>query len=107
MTKSLSKTKEGLPKEAFAIVGNLEDPDTWRLLHHNKSIFRAVRGKFDVEKTVDWAQMVNVVTALRPSGHGGRRIAASPEEILEAAIHLATHYRKADKTLPDVLAALV
>jgi len=107
MTKSLPKTKENLPKEAFAIVGDSEDPDTWQLPHHNKSIFRAVRGKFDVEKTVDWAQVVNVVTALLPSGHGGRRIAASPEEILGAAGHLAAHYRKAGKPLPDVLAALV
>ena len=107
MTKSLPKTKEGLPEEAYAIVGNPEDPETWQLPHHNKSIFRALKGKFDVEKTVDWAQMVHVVAALRPSGRGGRRIAASPEEILAAAVHLAAHYRKAGKPLPDVLAALV
>lgn len=107
MTKSLPKTKENLPKEAFAIVGDSEDPDTWQLPHHNKSIFRAMRGRFDVEKTVDWAQMVHAVAVLLPSGHGGRRIAASPEEILAAAGHLAAHYRKAGKPLPDVLAALV
>jgi hypothetical protein len=107
VTKSLPKTKENLPKEAFAIVGDSEDPATWQLPHHNKSIFRALKGKFDVEKTVDWAQMVHVVAALLPSGHGGRRIAASPEEILAAAGHLAAHYWKASKPLPDVLAALV
>jgi len=107
VTKSLPKTKENLPKEAFAIVGDSEDPDTWQLPHHNKSIFRAMRGRFDVEKTVDWAQMVHAVVVLLPSGHGGRRIAASPEEILAAAGHLTAHYRKAGKPLPDVLAALV
>ena len=107
MTKSLPKTIGGLPKEAFAIVGNPEDPDSWQLPHHNKNIFRALRGKFDLEKTVDWEQMGALMIALRPSGYGGRRIAASPEEILEAAGHLAAHYRKAGKPLPDVLAALV
>ncbi len=47
-------TKEGLPKEAFAIVGDAEDPETWKLPHHKKSIFRALQGKLNIEKTVDW-----------------------------------------------------
>ena len=34
LKRGLSKTKEGLPKEAFAIVGDLEDPETWKLPHH-------------------------------------------------------------------------
>ena len=107
MTKKQSKTKEKLPKEAFAIVANPEDPDTWQLPHHQRSIFRAIRGKFDMEKTVDWDRMSAVVTALLPSAYRRRRVAASPEEILAAAGHLAGHYRKAGKPLPDVLAALV
>ena len=104
--ETLTKTEEGLPKEAFAIVGDPEDPDTWKLPHHKKSIFRALRGKLDIEKTVDWEWMGAAVTALSPRGYRGQRVEASPEEILESARHLADHYRKADKPLPDTLAAL-
>ena len=107
MTRNEPKTKEGLPKEAFAIATDPEDPDTWQLPHHKKSIFRALRGKFDIEKTLDWDHMDMAVAALSPTGYGGRRVAASPEEILEAATHLAEHYRRAGKPLPDTLAALV
>jgi hypothetical protein len=105
--EALPKAKEGLPKEAFAIVGDPNDPDTWKLPHHKKSIFRALKGKLDIEKTVDWERMPAAVAALSPSGYRGRRVDASPEQILQAARHLADHYRKADKPLPDTLAALV
>jgi hypothetical protein len=40
---SKEKTKEGLPKEAFAIVGDPDDPETWKLPHHTKAIFRYLR----------------------------------------------------------------
>ena len=105
--EGLSKTREGLPGEAFAIVGNPEDSETWKLPHHKKSIFRALRGKLDIEKTVDWDLMPAAVAALSPRGYRGQRIDASPEEILLAAKHLAEHYRKASRPLPDTLAALV
>jgi hypothetical protein len=105
--EGLSKTKEGLPKEAFAIVGDAENPETWKLPHHQRSILRALRGKLDIEKTVDWERMPAAVAALSPGGYRGQRVDASPEQILEAAKHLATHYRKAGKPLPDTLAALV
>ena len=104
--QGLPKLKEGLPKEAFAIVGDPEDPETWKLPHHEKSISRALKGKLDIEKTVDWERMPAAVAALSPRGYRGQRVAASPEEILRAARHLANHYRKADKPLPDTLAAL-
>lgn len=104
--QGLPKTKEGLPKEAFAIVGDPEDPDTWKLPHHKKSIFRALRGKLDVEKTIDWDLMSAAVAALSLNGYRRRTVEASPEEILEAARHLANHYRKAAQSLPDILAAL-
>ncbi len=100
------KTKEGLPKEAFAIVSNAADPETWKLPHHNKSILKSLRSKLDIEKTVDWDRMPAAVTTLSPRGFRGQRVEASPEEILKAAKHLAGHYRKADKSLPDTLAAL-
>ena len=104
---ALPKTKDGLPKEAFAIIGDPDDTETWKLPHHKKTIFRALKGKLDLEKTVDWERMPAAVAALSPGGYRGRRVDASPEEILLAAKHLAEHYRKADKPLPDTLAALV
>jgi len=107
MKKEPPKTKEELPREAFAIVGDPEDPDTWQLPHHKKNIFRVLQGKFDIEKTLDWDQVDAAAAALSPGGYRGQRVAASPEEVLEAAGHLANHYRKADKPLPDILAALV
>ena len=45
------RTREGLPKEAFAIVGDPEDPETWKLPHHTKAILRA-RSRLDIERTV-------------------------------------------------------
>ena len=103
----LPETKDGLPKEAFAIVGDPEDTATWKLPHHRKNLFRALRGKLDIEKTVDWNRIPAAVAALSRGGYRGQRVEASPEEILSAAKHLAEHYRKADKPLPDILAALV
>ena len=104
--EGLAETKEGLPKEAFAIVSDPDEPDTWQLPHHKKNISRALKGKLDIEKTVDWEQMPAVVEALTPNRYRKRGVEAGPEEILEAAKHLATHHRKADKPLPDILAAL-
>ncbi len=105
--EGLPKTKEGLPKEAFAIVGDPGDPETWKLPHHKRSIFRALRGKINIERTVDWERMPAAVAALSPGGYRGQRVDASPEEILQAAKYLANHYQKADKPLPDTLAVLV
>jgi hypothetical protein len=105
--EALPKTKEDLPKEAFAIVSDPADPDTWKLPHHKKAIFRALRGKLDIEETVDWDRMAPAVAALSLRGYLGQRVDATPGEILDAARHLAGHYRKADKPLPDTLAALV
>ena len=103
----LPRTKEGLPEEAFTIISDPEDPETWKLPHHKKSTFRALQGKLNIEKTVDWERMPAAVATLSPGGYLGHRVDASPEEILQAAKHLANHYRKADKPLPDTLAVLV
>ena len=100
--------KEELPKEAFAIIGDEEDRETWQMPHHKRSISRALRAKrADIEKTVDWESMPVTVAALSPGGYLGQRATARPEEILRAALHLADHYRKAGQALPDTLAALV
>lgn len=98
--------EERLPKEAFAIVGDPQDPNTWKLPHHQKSILRSLRGRLDIEKTVDWDRMPAAVAALSPGGYRGQRVEASPEQILGAARHLAAHYQKAGSPLPDTLAAL-
>lgn len=100
-------TKEGLPRQAFAIVGDPQDPETWKLPHHTKSIFRAIAGRLDIEKTVDWDRMPAAVAALSRGGYRGERVKAEPGEIISAARHLAAHYRKADKSVPDTLAALI
>jgi len=100
-------TKEGLPKEAFAIVGDPEDPETWKLPHHTRVIFRALKGRIDIEKTVDWDRMPAAVAALSRGGYRGERVQADPEDIIKAARHLARHYQKADKPVPDTLGALI
>ena len=82
-------------------------PSLATLLHHKKSVSRTIRRKLNIEKTVDWDRMAVAVAALSPKGHRGQKIDASPGEILQAAKHLAAHYRKANKPLPDILAALV
>ncbi len=105
--EGLPGIKEDLPVEAFAIVGDPEDPETWKLPHHQKSISRALRGKLDIEKTVDWERMPAAAAALAPRGYRGQKVAASPEQILQAAKHLSVHYRQAGKPLPDIVAALV
>jgi hypothetical protein len=108
------KTKEGLPREAFAIVEDPDDPDTWKLPHHThraaeryrpKGNFRS-RGRLDLEKTVAWDRMAVAVAALSPGGYQGQRVKASPEDIIKAARHLAAHYAAADKPVPDTLGAL-
>ena len=101
------KTKEGLPKEAFAIVGDPQDPQTWKLPHHTKAIFRALQGRLDIEKTVDWDRMPAAVAALSPGGYRGQRVDVTREEKVKAARHLARHYEKAGKPVPDTLGALI
>jgi len=100
-------TKEGLPQEAYAIVGDRGDPGTWQLPHHRKSVLRALRGRLAIDETVDWERMSAAVAALSARRYPGQRLDAGPEQILKAVQHLAAHYRKADKPLPDILAALV
>jgi hypothetical protein len=101
------KTKEGLPKEAFAIVGDTQDPETWKLPHHTKDILRALQGRLDIEKTVDWDRMPAAIAALSRGGYRGERVQASEEDIIKAARHLASHYEKAGKPVPDTLGALI
>lgn len=107
MKNGLPPLKEGLPIDAFAIMGDPKDPATWQLPHHKKSILRALNGKRTIEKTVDWDRMPAVVAALSPGGYEGQRVHATEGEILEAARHLANHYVRAGRPLPDTLAVLI
>lgn len=112
---SARQTKEGFPwadrcQQAFAIVGDQADPETWKLPHHTKAIFKAIKGKIGHYRTTDWDRMPAAVAALSRAGHPSQsegRVQASDNEIIEAARHLATHYQKADKPVPDTLAVLI
>ena len=117
--EGLPPLKEGLPREAFAIMGDPDDPETWKLPHHKKSILRALsdsdrtpmlrseKGKLDIEKTVDWDRMPAAVAALSPGGYRGQRVQATEGEKIDAARHLANHYKKAGRPLPDTLAVII
>ncbi len=105
--EGLPPLKDGLPREAFAITGDPDDPETWKLPHHKRSILRALKGKLDIEKTVDWDRMPAAVAALSPGGYRGQRVQATEGEKIDAARHLANHYRKADKSVPDTLAVII
>ena len=96
-----------LPYQAFAIVPDKAKPETWKLPHHTRLINRAINGnKIGYEHTVDWENMPLMVQFLSRQGVEGQRVQAEPNELLDAAKHLASHYLKAGKPLPDALAVL-
>jgi ABC-type tungstate transport system permease subunit len=105
--EGLPKTKDGLPWQAFAIVGDKEAPATWKLPHHTKAIFRAIKGKVGHYRTTDWEHLAAAVAALSRGGFRGKRVEATDQQILDAARHLSRHYTENDKPVPDTLAALV
>jgi len=105
--EALPPTKEGLPWQAFAIVGDKEDPETWKLPHHTKAIYRAIKGKIGHYKTTDWERLPLAVAALSPGGYRGRRVEATESQILEAARHLARHYEENGRPVPDTLLTLI
>jgi len=103
----LEARKEGLPAAAFAIIGDADDPATWKLPHHTRAIFRALKDRLDIEQTVDWERMAAAVAALSPGGYRGRQVDAPAEQLLDAARHLAAHYRAAGRELPPTLATIL
>lgn len=103
--KAAFKILDKVKGEAFAIVPDPDNPETWKLPHHTKAILRS-RGRLDLEKTVDWDRMPAAVAALSPDGYRGERVKASAEDIITAARHLAAHYAAANKPVPDTLGAL-
>ncbi len=99
--------QDGLPRQAFAIVGDPELPGTWQLPHHTRVVKRAVIGKLGYEHTVDWPLLEKAVMSLSRQGIDGRRTIADPSQIIEAARHLAAHYRKAGRQIPNALCVLI
>lgn len=98
---------DGLPKEAFAIVPDEKIPAIWMLPHHNQKILRAVQRKASIEDSVDWDLMATAVLSISHRGINGKRIEADPQDVLDAAKHLAEHYRKANKPIPIELCVLI
>ena len=98
---------EGLPWQAFAIVPDKNNPDTWQLPHHTKLVKRAIVGKVGYEHTVDWVLVEKAVLLLSRWGDEGKRVSADPELIIQAARHLAGHYRKVGRQIPVSLCALI
>ena len=105
--EGLTKLKDGLPHQAYAIGGDKEDPETWKLPHHTRAIFRAIQGKVGHYKTTDWEHLAAAVAALSRGGFRGKRVEATEQQILDAARHLARHYSENGKPVPDTLAALM
>jgi len=99
--------KEGLPYQAYAIAPDINDPRTWLLPHHSKSVNRAVKGKIGYEHTVDWEKLSECVQLLSGRGIEGRRVQADAHLIIAGAKHLALHCIKAGMPLPNALAVLV
>lgn len=114
MNKNLTDTtdtsialKDGLPWQGFAIVPDKETPEGWQLPHHTKEVKRAVQGKVGYEHTVDWLLLEKAALLLSRYGDEGRRVTADPELIIQAARHLASHYRKAGRQIPPSLCVLI
>lgn len=105
--EGLPRLKNGLPWQAFAIVGDKDDPETWKLPHHTKAIFRAIQGKIGHYRTTDWEHTAAAVAALSPGGFRGKRVEATDQQILDAAKHLRRHYLENGKPVPNTLSALV
>lgn len=105
--RELPLLKDGLPWQAFAIAPDRKRTDTWQLPHHTREVKRAAQGKIGYEHTVDWLLLEKAVTLLSRFGYEGRRVTADPELIIQAARHLASHYREAGRQIPNALCVLL
>jgi hypothetical protein len=99
--------KDGLPWQAFAIVPDKEDAAGWQLPHHSKEVKRAIAGKVGTEHPVDWMLLEKAALLLSRFGDEGRRVNADPELIIQAARHLAGHFRKGGRQIPNALCVLI
>ena len=99
--KNLALQKNGLPIHAYAIRPDEYDVSTWQLPHHTSSVLD------DVEASVDWQLIKKATLLVSLRGDEGRRISADPVLIIEAARHIAEHYRKAGLQVPIDLCVLI
>src|SRR4030042_682550 len=88
------RLKDGLPAQAFAIVGDQEDPVTWQLPHHTKAIFRAIQGKVGHYRTTDREHLSAAVAALSRGGFRGKRVEATAQQSLEARLYIKLMNRR-------------
>ena len=95
MTKN-KKEAPPLTKAAYAIVGDPDDPTTWLLPHHAKAVVEKGR----LRHSVNWALADTAAAALSLQGIDGKRVAATPQQIIDAARHLAAHYVERGRTIP-------
>jgi hypothetical protein len=105
--KEIPLLKDGLPLQAYAIALDKEDPAGWQLPHHTKEVKRAVAGKIGYEHTVDWLLLEKSVQLISRFGDEGRRVTADPDLIIQAARHLAAHFRKGGRQIPVSLCVLI
>ncbi|MCX6006059.1 MAG: hypothetical protein NTZ34_02210 [Chloroflexi bacterium] len=95
--------KDGLPRQAFAIVEDPDCPSTWHLSHHTKEVMKAVPGSVSLERSVDWVLMAKAIVQLSRPGIDGNCVVSDRRLSLEAACHLASHYHKAGRRVPYAL----
>ena len=94
-------SRDGLPVLAFAIAPDPADPAEWQLPHHTVQVLK------DVEGSVDWTLLETATALLSLQGDEGRRVSADPALIIDAARHIAGHYREASKPIPTALCVLI
>ena len=99
-------SEDGLPRQAYALVVDRADPRTWFLPHHTKMVKKSVKGKIGYEHTVDWKAMPRIVFRLSRYGRQAEKLPLDENQVLQAASHLAMHYIKAGKPIPDALAVI-
>lgn len=86
--------------------------DATELTHHNMAEVRRMkrRGHLNLagmQATIDWELMQRAVAMLSPQGDHGVHMPGGAEARIDAARHLAAHYRAAGKPVPDILQALL
>ena len=95
--------KDGLPRQAFAIVEDPDCPSTWHLPHHTEEVMQAVTSRVSYERSVDWVLIAKAIVQLSRPGIDGCYVVSDRRLSLEAACHLASHYHKAGRRVPYAL----
>jgi hypothetical protein len=90
--------KDGLPMSAYAIHEDEWDVSTWQLPHHSSDRSGVV---------IDMQALDHSTRLLSRWGDNGSRCIADPELIIQAARHLADHYRAAGLQPPVTLCVLI